>query len=138
MFNQPNKTAAISLDRKYHARFATLVIAYAITLRAHLQRTVVPTELEALLPHWECDQIRVEPCPPALICMKMSHLIDEAVSQNPQRSAEFHNFVSFVLVGRERNWTGWTAHAFVCALRMPPSISLIAHQNDRPIPRKMK
>lgn len=52
------------------------------------------TELEALLPNWECDQIRIEPCPPALICMKMSHLINEAVSQNAQRSAEFYNLVS--------------------------------------------
>lgn len=35
-----------------------LVIAYAVSLRAHLQRTVVSTELEALLPNWECDQVR--------------------------------------------------------------------------------
>ena len=94
----PQTTAAIALDRKYHSRFAMLVIAYAVSLRAHLQRTVVSTELEALLPNWECDQIRIEPCPPALICMKMSHLIDEAVSQNAQRSAEFYDLVRFALL----------------------------------------
>lgn len=39
--NLPIQTAAIALDRKYHTRFAMLVMAYAVTLRAHLQRTVV-------------------------------------------------------------------------------------------------
>lgn len=39
--NTNTQTAAIALDRKYHTRFAMLVMAYAVTLRAHLQRTVV-------------------------------------------------------------------------------------------------
>lgn len=64
------------------------------------------TELEALLPNWECDQIRIEPCPPALVCMKMSHLIDEAVSQNAQRSAEFYNLYMEQLVGELVNCLG--------------------------------
>lgn len=43
-----------------------LVIAYAVSLRAHLQRTVVSTELEALLPNWECDQVRRDSIQPSI------------------------------------------------------------------------
>lgn len=57
------------MDQRYHARLAFLIGAFAVTLRAHLQRTPVSTDLENLLPHWEADQVRIDPNPPALICM---------------------------------------------------------------------
>ena len=83
-----------------------LIIAFAVCLRAHLQRTVVGTELEALLPNWECDQIRMDPCPPALLAMKITQLLDTAVSDNTAKSAEFYNLYMEQLVGELVNCLG--------------------------------
>ena len=82
-----------------------LVIAFAVTLRAHLQRTVVSTELEALLPSWEADQVRMNCCPPALVAMKLTHLINEAVGKNEQRS-DFYALYLEQLVGELINCLG--------------------------------
>ena len=99
------RTGRIALDRKYHARFSMLVIAFAVTLRAHLQRTVVSTELEALLPSWEADQVRMDSCPPALIAMKLTYLINEAVGKDAQRS-DFYALYLEQLVGELINCLG--------------------------------
>lgn len=99
------RTGRIALDRRYHARFSMLVIAFAVTLRAHLQRTVVSTELEGLLPSWEADQVRIDSCPPALVCMKLTHLINEAVTQNEARS-DFYALYLEQLVGELINCLG--------------------------------
>jgi len=82
-----------------------LVIAFSVTLRAHLQRVVVSTELEALLPSWEADQVRMNSCPPALIAMKLTHLINEAVGKNEQRS-DFYALYLEQLVGELINCLG--------------------------------
>ncbi|KAM3577161.1 hypothetical protein VYU27_001077 [Nannochloropsis oceanica] len=99
------RTGRIALDRKYHARFSMLVISFSVTLRAHLQRVVVSTELEALLPSWEADQVRMNSCPPALIAMKLTHLINEAVGKNEQRS-DFYALYLEQLVGELINCLG--------------------------------
>lgn len=99
------RTGRIALDQRYHARFSMLIIAFAVTLRAHLQRNIVSTELETLLPSWEADQVRMDTCPPALVCMKLTYLINEAVSHNEARS-DFYALYLEQLVGDLVNCLG--------------------------------
>lgn len=115
------RTGRIALDRRFHIRFSMLIIAFAVCLRAHLQRTVVGTELEALLPNWECDQIRINPCPPALLAIKITQLLDKAVSDNMAKSAEFYNLYMEQLVGELVNCLGMAERILLTPV--PPSYS---------------